>query len=188
MNNQTAIIPGSLSAIAKASGQSIAETFMSAEVIIIVDTSGSMDTKDSRGDRSRYDVAIEELTNLQASLPGKIAVISFSSAVLFDPSGTPTKFGGGTDLAKALKFVKVADIEKMKFILISDGQPDSEREALSIAKTFKNKIDVIYVGPESNPTGRDFLSKLAAATGGKTIMADRAQLLNSSIQKLLASG
>ena len=48
----TAIIQGSMSAIAKQSGKSIAETFINANAIIIVDTSGSMHATDSRGPAS----------------------------------------------------------------------------------------------------------------------------------------
>ena len=70
-------------------------------------------------------------------------------------------------------------------ILISDGQPDSEEEALKIAKTYQNHIDVIYVGPESSPSGREFLKKLAQASGGQAITADRAKELAASIEKLL---
>jgi hypothetical protein len=182
-----AIIPGSMSAIAQQSGASLAETFLSVDVIIIVDTSGSMDQKDSRGGRSRYQVACDELGKLQASLPGKIAVISFSSDVQFCPAGVATYFGGGTNLAKALEFIKIADVPGMQFILISDGQPDDEQAALRIARIFDNKISVIYVGPEDQPSGRDFLQRLAAATGGKAITADRAKELAASVQYLLKS-
>lgn len=187
MNNSNAIIPGSLSALAKQNNMSIAETFMNADVIIIIDTSGSMHTNDSRGGRSRYDVACEELTALQKSMPGKIAVIAFSSSVLFCPSGIAEYLGGGTDLAKALKFAKVADVAGMQFILISDGQPDDENSALNVAKTYQNKISVIYVGSESNPMGREFLERLAAATGGKTVTAAQAKELQASVTYLLGA-
>jgi Mg-chelatase subunit ChlD len=73
----------------------------------------------------------------------------------------------------------------MQFILISDGQPDSEGAALAEAKKFKNKISVIYVGPESNPSGRNFLQRLATTTGGKAVTADRAKELAASVQLLL---
>jgi Mg-chelatase subunit ChlD len=186
MNTQNAIIQGSLSAIAKAEGKSLAETFTSAEVIIICDTSGSMDQRDSKGGKSRYAVLLEELTSLQNILPGKIAVIAFSSDVSFNPAGIAHFYGGGTDLEKALKFVKVADaIKGMRFILISDGQPNSGSDALKVARGFQNHIDVIYVGPESNPEGRDFLQKLAICTGGTTVTADKAKELSAVVQKLL---
>lgn len=185
MNNQ--IIAGSINAIAQQSGKSIAETFVNADVIVIVDTSGSMSDHDSRGGRSRYEVACEELAQLQRNLPGKIAVLSFSDEVAFCPAGIPQFFQAGTQLDKALKFAKIADVPKMRFILISDGQPDDEQSALTVAKTYKNHIDVIYVGPETHPTGREFLQRLAATTGGKTVTADAAKQLADKVTHLLLS-
>ena len=185
MNAQTQIVAGSMGAIAQQIGKSLAETFLSAEVIIIVDTSGSMNTMDSRGGKSRYDVACEELAQLQAHKPGKIAVISFSNQVIFCPSGVPTYFGGGTDMAKALQFAKVADVPGMQFILISDGQPDDPERTLTIARSYKNKISVIYVGPEDQSLGRDFLDKLAKTTGGQSIAVECAKNLKSGIETLL---
>ncbi len=180
------IIPGSLGAIATKENKSIAETFLSCDIICIVDTSGSMKASDSRGGSTRYQVACEELAALQNSLPGKIAVIAFSDIALFCPNGIPNFLGGGTHLAKALQFTKVADnIPGMRFILISDGEPSDESESLRIAASYKNKIDVIYVGPEEYQAGRDFLTRLAKASGGHTITADRAKELASSVRLLL---
>jgi uncharacterized protein with von Willebrand factor type A (vWA) domain len=183
MNNQ--IVVGSISAIAHQTNKSIAETFTSCDCIVIVDTSGSMAQNDSRGGHSRYDVACDELAQLQASLPGKIAVIAFSSEPVFCPGGVPQYLGGGTNMAQALHFTKIADVPGMQFILISDGEPDNERNTLAVARTYKNKISTIYVGPEERPAGRDFLSRLAAATGGLGITVDRAKELKSHIEKLL---
>jgi len=180
-----AIIKGSLGAIARASNKSIAETFASADCIIIIDTSGSMQSKDSRDDRSRYDVACEELANIQNSMPGKIAVLAFSDSVIFCPNGQPYNFGGSTDLASALKYARVADVPGMRFILISDGEPNDEKHALSEARLYKNRIDVIYVGPELEQSGRDFLNRLANTTGGKYVTVDRAKELAASVERLL---
>jgi len=186
MNNQ--IVVGSIGAIAKAEGKSLAESFIHADAVVIVDTSGSMETHDSKGGKSRYDVAVDELRTLQNHLPGKIAVVAFSDNVEFCPAGIPTLFGSGTDLLKALRFVKVADVPDMKFILISDGEPGEEDKCLQMAATFTNHIDVIYCGPEDHPTGRNFLEKLARATGGKSVTADRAMELSTGIAGLLNKG
>lgn len=183
--NQNAIIPGSLGAISAKTGASLAESFVNADAIIIVDTSGSMASEDLNDGKTRYQRACDELAMLQNSLPGKIAVLAFSGSTIFCPSGKPFRFGGGTDLKGALKFAKVADIPGMRFIVISDGQPDDAEGALQIAKTYKNKIDVIYVGPEQHPTGRDFLLRLARASGGELVTADRAQNLLNAAQTLL---
>jgi len=185
MSDNTAIIQGSLGAVAKQSGQSIAESFVNADCIILVDTSGSMHANDSRDGQTRYDVACDELKQLQASLPGKIALLSFSDNVQFCPNGIPFDFGSTTDLAKALKFAKMGDLSSgMRFIVISDGEPDSEDEALKIARTFKNKIDTIFAGPDGGD-GQTFLKRLANASGGQTVTADRVKKLASSVQKLL---
>jgi hypothetical protein len=184
----TAIVQGSIGAISQQTGKSLAETFISADVIVIIDTSGSMGAEDSRGGKSRYDIACEELKILQASLPGKIAVVNFSGSVQFEPGGHPMFLSGGTNLAKALAFVRIADIKGMRFILISDGSPDDEGAALHEARQFQNHIDVIYVGPEDRPYGRDFLQRLAKLTGGKSVTADCAKQLSAGVMQLLEAG
>jgi Mg-chelatase subunit ChlD len=180
----TQLVKGSLSAIAAQENKSIAETFIGADAIILVDTSGSMAQCDSRGGKSRYDVACEELKNLQASLPGKLALLSFSDDVIFCPSGVPFNYEGGTDLTKALKFAKVADVTGMRFIVISDGQPDNKETALQVAKGYKAKIDTIFVGPE-NGSGQAFLKRLAASSGGQGVTAAQVKELASSVERLL---
>jgi hypothetical protein len=179
------LVTGSLQDLAQRNNQSIAETFINCDVVILVDTSGSMSSSDSRNGRSRYDVACDELRALQGSLPGRIAVLSFSSDVIFCPSGVPIFLGSTTEMAKALQFAKVADTPGMRFILLSDGQPDNQEKTLSIAAGYQNRIDTIYVGPEDHPLGRDFLQRLAKASGGQTITADRAKELKSGIEILL---
>lgn len=58
---QTQVVKGSLSDVAKATGASLAETFLSADVIVLVDTSSSMEAHDAPGGLSRYDAACKEL-------------------------------------------------------------------------------------------------------------------------------
>ena len=182
----TAIVRGSLGAIAKQENKSLAETFLNADVVVIVDTSGSMAAGDSRDGRSRYEVACDELTNLQNSMPGKLAVISFADDVMFCPSGIPYNYGGGTMLGKALKFAKMADVPGIDFIVISDGEPYDEEQAIEIARTYKNKISTIFVGPEQDWSGgRRFLERLARESGGETTTADRAKELAAGVRLLL---
>lgn len=183
----TTIVKGSLADQARANNTSLAESFLSAALIVIVDTSGSMGACDSRGRRSRYDVACEELADLQRSMPGKVAVIAFSSDVEFAPGGMPPYLGASTDLAGALRFAHVADTPGMRFVVISDGEPDDSAAALAEAKTYTNRIDTIYVGPEASPHGRKFLQLLAKCSGGQSVTADRAQELRASIETLLLS-
>jgi uncharacterized protein YneF (UPF0154 family) len=83
----TALVSGSLAALAQQSGKSLAESFIHCDAVVIVDTSASMNDRDARGGVSRYKAAVEELTALQNALPGKIAVISFSDYAMFCPGG-----------------------------------------------------------------------------------------------------
>ena len=184
----TQIVPGSISAIAKSTGQSIAQLFTSAEIVTIVDVSGSMGLHDSRGEKSRYEVACEELAIIQRNKPGKVAVISFSVHAFFCPCGIPIYEGGSTDLAHALRYAKIADVPGMNIIVISDGEPDSKEQALAVARTYKNKISTVYCGPEDRSHGQKFLTELANITGGQTLTSDRAIALSKTIETLLLKG
>lgn len=191
--NINAIVPGSLSAVAQRDGMTLAETFLNCDVLLLVDQSGSMSVCDAPGGtgspRSRYDAADAELTRLQAQYPGKVALVAFSSWPVFCPGGKAERLGGGTDMAAALQFVKVADDAGIKIVLISDGEPNEEAKTLQIAKTFKSRIDTIYIGSEEDHSGgRAFLQKLAQATGGQFFKSDAPGLLADNVQTLLLAG
>ena len=189
IQKQTQIVKGSLSDIAKQTNTSLAESFLGADVVVLVDTSSSMTAADASDGMTRYDAACKELAALQATLPGKIAVISFAGHgfTMFCPNGQPYDLGGTTDLTGALSFAKIADVDDMRFIVISDGEPDDENAALRVAKSYQNRIDVVFVGNEAYPYGRDFLNRLAQASGGQTVTADRVAQLSSKVQLLLAA-
>lgn len=182
-----ALVPGSLSQVAKHTNQTLAESFLSAEAVILVDVSGSMATKDSRGGRSRFDQASDELAKLQANLPGKLAVVAFSDDAVFCPAGVPIYQGGGTYLAKALRFVQPAD-GTVRFIVVSDGWPSDEEETLRVAATFTSEISCIYCGAVDDSQGPSFLRRLAKAHRGRFVVADRAQELASKVGTLLLQG
>jgi len=181
---KTAIVPGSLSAIAKDNKTSIAESFVNCDAVVLVDVSGSMNARDSLDGQRRYDVALQELEKLQANQPGKLAILAFSRTVEFCPGGVPPFMGLSTKLAGALRFAKMADVPEMKFFIISDGMPDNEQDALAVAGTIKAPIYCIYVGPEGG-SGQKFLEKLAKANSGKFATADRAMELASVTERLL---
>jgi len=66
------------------------------------------------------------------------------------------------------------------------GEPNDESEALKIAKTYRNRIDTIFVGPEGG-SGQVFLNQLAKASGGQHVTADRVKELAQETKKLLAA-
>lgn len=182
----TNLVVGSLAQIAHRDGVALAESFLNVDIVILVDVSASMSASDSRGGRRRYDVALEELARLQADLPGRLGIIAFSDAPQFVPGGKPPLLNGATNLAAGLRFARMADTGDIRFIVISDGEPDSESEALHEAAQYRGGIDTVFVGPEGGP-GRDFLARLAAARGGKHVVAVHAHELAAKTEKLLSA-
>lgn len=182
--SQRSIVPGSVSALAQQNGVSLAESFLNVDNVILVDVSSSMDMHDAPGGRSRYEAALAELAALQAALPGKIAVIAFSSSTVFVPGGAPPLLGGGTHLAEALRFAQLADAPDMRFVVISDGEPDSTDAALAVAAEYQGRIDTVYVGPEVG-YGRDFLRRLANKKRGQAVTAAHTAQLASKLERLL---
>lgn len=172
------LVPGSIGAIAARDGQSLAQSFMAADVIVMVDTSASMAERDVAGEvtRTRYQAACDELTKLQAQHPGRVAVISFSSDAVFCPGGIPKNLARGTSVAAALRYVQPADGCGMTIVLISDGEPQDEDEALAVARTFTDPIQTIFIG---GGPGRTFLDKLARLTGGTSATRTIPQLAQS---------
>lgn len=187
-DKSSSLVYGSLQDVAQRSNKTVAETFLSVDALVMVDTSGSMACNDCQNNRSRYDLACEQLIKLQRDLPGKVGVISWNSYQNFCAGGIPTSPTMGTDLAGVLKFIKPADGTSIKLILISDGEPDNETDALRLAGQFKSKISTIFVGPE-NSHGRAFLQKLAALTGGKSTTQSISELgqLSQTVKGLLAA-
>lgn len=179
-----AIIPGSLSHMAKRQNRSLAESFLSADILVLLDDSGSMSTHDAPNGLSRREAAKQELIRLQKQNPGKIALVCFADNPVFCPHGDVVPCGGSTDMAKALEFAKVADDCGLKIVLISDGAPNSEDETLRVARTYKSRIDCIYIGREGG-SGQYFLDELMGITGGKRFEADAPGMLGSGVELLL---
>lgn len=180
-----ALIKGSIAQLARDNNKALAEMWINVDAVILVDVSGSMDCCDARDGKSRYAIAQEELARLQGALPGKLAIIAFAHDTLFIPSGTLPKVGSTTNLGGALKFARVADgIPDMRFIVISDGEPDDERAALEEARLYRNRIDTIYVGPEAGG-GQEFLKRLAKIKGGQNLVKPQLTELASSVAGLL---
>lgn len=183
-----AIVKGSIADVAKKKNQSIAQSFMNAEIVVLLDVSGSMCDHDTPSGRSRHDVAEDELVKLQNENEGKVALICFSDDVIPCPDGRPIRMNGLTNLAKGLLSIKGIDGTKLKIVVISDGEPDSEYEALKVASTFKTKIHTIHIGSEYDRRGRDFLQLLASKTGGKSFKSQEIGKLKKEVEILLLAG
>lgn len=186
MSNE--IVYGSL-AYMEQQGKPLAESFLSVDAIVLIDISASMQATDCQNGQMRHTVACDELRRLQRQIPGKLAVIEWATGHAFVPGGAPSAPNGySTNMAGALRFVKVADGTDIKIILISDGEPDSEQDTLDVARTFASHIDTIYIGPEGGP-GAFFLQRLASLTGGRAQTQSPREIINlaQSVTRLLST-
>ncbi len=182
--DKSIVAVGSIADVMGRDNVSLAESFMHCDVLLLVDTSGSMMMKDAPGGVSRHEAARGELERLQRDQPGKIAIVSFSHQAQFCPSGIPHRFDMGTNMAGALEFVKPADDCGIRFFLITDGEPDNADETLKAARAFKSRIDCVYIGPETG-RGRAFLQQLADVTGGQAVQSEQVGMLAESVERLL---
>lgn len=182
----TNLVQGSLGQIANRDNISLADAFLNADEIVLVDTSGSMKTNDSTGGLSRYNVACTELVRLQHDLPGKIALFSFSDECLFCPSGIPVLLGGGTNLLRAINHVIGAD-SLVGFTIISDGYPDpgTDHQIIDLASRMQSRINTIFAGPVEDETGRRFMQQLAQVARGKSHLSANAADLSGGMKLLL---
>ena len=166
------ITKGSIADLMNNENVSLAESFMTCECIVLFDVSGSMNNMDGYSE-SRFERGIKELKSIQEEMPGKYAIIQFADRVDFMPGGVPAMgmSGSGTDLTSALKYAKIADdIPDMRFVIISDGEPNNESTALHVSAQYKNRIDTIFIGRESDwMSGKDFLQRLAQTSGGQSV-------------------
>ena len=180
------LVPGSLGAVARRDRMSIAQMFMDADEIILVDTSGSMMTLDSTGGLSRYDVACQELRKLQRDLSGKLAIFSFSTTCVFCPSGVPTMLRHDTNLLGALQYVIGAD-GCVNYTIISDGYPDpgTDHEIIQLVSTMMSRVNTVFAGPTEDERGRKFMDQLAHVGRGKSSLSAHAEDLSSAVKLLM---
>lgn len=179
----TQLVKGSLQHLAQRDNKSLAESFMQASTIVLIDRSGSMGRSDY-GNQSRYKRAANELAKLQANNEGKIAVVAFDHEAMFCPSGVSPEPRGGTNIDTALQFVQIADGVVDQFVVISDGETYDEENTLQIAKQFSTPIHTIFIGPEGGE-GEAFLKKLAKVKGGISSTTTGAVDLASKIETLM---
>lgn len=178
-------LPGSLADVAGRHGLRVEQAFMMSAVAVLFDSSISMIQR-LRSDETRYEAALRELAALQRGRPGEIAVVSFADAPYFRPSGIPQQPEGRTNLALALEFIRPADEFDMQFVVITDGEPDSEAQALREAKRFRHRLNTVYIGDDPEGEAAHFLAHLARQSGGVGIVAVDAINMSTAIQLAVA--
>lgn len=171
-----------------------------ASVLILLDTSGSMADKDSRG-RVKIDAAKEAISGQVEATPARtrLGLMTYptssssapcSSAQLrvpvkgVDPAEFASALGslpkpvGGTPTSEALKeaadYLQGQGVAQMTIVLVSDGEANCGPASCDTAKDLVAKgirITVNPVGFDISGAGRGELECIASATGGKYVDA-----------------
>lgn len=165
-----------------------AEIVKEGETLLLLDASTSMDDHDSNGIPK-----MKTLGKMIKTMPNADKIY-FNSDVFNYGKRTDTPApNGNTDLALAFEYIKSNCMNKYKkIILISDGEPFSEHEAIQAALELKQPINIIFIGIKGS-TGEDFMKRLAQITGGTNITLSEKtkdfsnQLINTTKQMLIAS-
>lgn len=161
------IVQGSIGSHMQTNNMSMAEAWLNVDVVVMMDVSGSMAITDAGEEVSRFKIANSELAKVQSLNPGKVAIIEFSDTAKFIPFGELSQPEGSTNVTAALQFARMMDkVGDIKFLLVSDGEPNNPTESIEVARSFTHRIDTIYVGPKGKQAGQDFLRQLSTATGG----------------------
>jgi hypothetical protein len=93
----------------------------------------------------------------------------------------------GTRLTEAFK--ALLPLWPAEVILISDGLPEDQAGALDAASRLPGTINAIFVGPESDRIGYEFMAKLASQNGGQAVHRDlhtSCALIAPAIREMLA--
>ena len=187
------VLAGSMADYQRKTGAGLAKSWLAVKAVVVVDISGSMDTRDAGDGHRRVDVARMELAKLQKKLAGQIAVVEFNYDARWRRDGVIGEPAGGTNLSGALDYVAELvgpGLPRIQVIVVSDGSPDVEESALQSGKRLAAagaKLSAVYCGPDNFDAGKAFLRRLAAVGGGELAEALLVKALEQQITKLLTA-
>jgi hypothetical protein len=150
---------------------------------LLLDTSGSMSIHCKGKDR-RIDVLRKAVGALEWQF---YRIFTFDSMCteIANPSAL-WETGGGTALDLGLK--EVAKLNPSQTIVISDGEPNSELDAIAAAELLSGTISTVYIGDDTDKSAIAFMQRLATLGCGTTYVRDlgRGHLeLTGTIRNLL---
>jgi hypothetical protein len=137
------------------------------DTAIVCDCSESM--SGLAGGRSKITLLREALDAIVAELPSVTLIAFATKASRFNtPAELPPAYGDtGMELGLTLQIPALID----RYVVISDGQPNSEERALAAADRLNKRIDVLYIGPETDTAAIAFMNRLARK-GGRVTLRD----------------
>lgn len=153
--------------------------------VILFDVSLSMNELLQSGER-KIDILRSVFRRPKAD--NEIAIAFSSSAAIIPDFASIPHPNGNTNLAQAISLA--ATYKPRTTLVISDGMPDSQDEALSAAQKLTGVINCLFIGNEDDKCAIAFMKKLSRLGCGQATVCDISKLdgaprLKSAITLLL---
>lgn len=147
------------------------------DTVFLLDVSGSMSEYTKEGMRK-----IDSLRLLIQEYPEN-RKISFSANIWENKIPEPQT---NTDMALGFRHIKTLFPKPTVVVLVSDGLPDSQDDAIQEAISLKIPINIAYIGKKEE-SGEVFMKKLASITRGKEFTLEpTAPQFNKQLKQAIA--
>ena len=134
---------------------------------LLLDTSGSM-SMECKGKNRRIDVLRKAVEALDWQ---SYRLFTFDSFCIEIPNPSALwATGGGTALDLGLK--EIAKLDPSQTVVISDGEPNNEQDAIAAAGLLSGTISTVYIGDDTDKNAIAFMRKLATLGCGHTYVRD----------------
>lgn len=140
---------------------------------ILIDLSGSMSAHVNDG--TKWEI----VKNIISDLPPTLRRFVFNDRCIEINAGYLPPPSGSTNMAQAFHVMKFNQITK--FLLLTDGLPNSKTDALMAARDLD--ISIIYIGPDPVPP---FLKELGSLASVNMLNAGANKELENKIKGLLS--
>jgi hypothetical protein len=132
--------------------------------VMLIDTSGSMDEIcRGSGCKRRIDILKEAIASIGWQ-DYRLVCFNFRVTPIQDVKNICEPCGG-TALHRAIEYA--TSLYPAQTLVISDGEPEDESEAIKAAKKLSGTISTLYVGDDDNKEAISFMAKLAKLGCGK---------------------
>lgn len=134
--------------------------------LILLDISGSM--SENVGGKRKIDI-LRQAVNRQLLINEVVLVFSSGCDRIASFQSIPEPFGG---TAMHLGLQQAASYTPSYTLVVSDGQPDCQRQALLNAENLSGIISTLYIGDDSDVNAIAFMAKLARVGCGRSEVCD----------------
>jgi hypothetical protein len=153
--------------------------------VIILDISYSM-AETVHGGKRKIDI-LRDAMNRNISPNEILLIFSSDCRLIYDFSSIPEPYGG---TAMHLAILNAAMHKPKHTLIVSDGQPDCKKQALSAAKNLSGIISTLFIGSDEDLEAIAFMSQLANVGCGRSEVCDirypqKQNALKSAIAGLL---